>query len=165
MPTHTKGTTVQDFEFNISGLDELQTKLKTVTNELQHKSGRAALRKAANLIAKTARQKARKIDDPDTGRSIAKNVGVRWSRQMFRRTGNLSFRIGVLGGGQFSATAPGNPDTGAKGPTPHWHLVELGTRHAAAQPFLRPAGIEKAEAAADLFVREYGKALDKVTSK
>lgn len=152
-----------DVSFNLEGVEQLEVKLKAVQKDLRNKGGRAALRKAANVIAKAARKNARAIDDPDTGRSIARNIATRWDGRMFKRTGDLSFRIGVRGGGKFSARA-GNPDTGAGGATPHWHLVELGTRNARAHPFLRPAATEKAQEAATTFITEFGKALDKVTT-
>lgn len=148
--------------FELTGVEELETRLRTVQHDLRNKGGRAALRKAANLIARAARKNARAIDDPDTGRSIARNIAVRWDNRTFRRTGDLSFRIGVRGGGKFSERK-GNPDRGAGGPTPHWHLVELGTRRSRAQPYIRPAGMEKSQEAAATFVQEYGKALDRLT--
>lgn len=92
--------------------------------DTQRKGGRYALRKAAQVIVAKAKQNVSAIDDPDTGRKIAENINLRWDGKRFKRTGDLGFRIGVLGGG-IKTSAKGNPDTGAGGATPHWALVML----------------------------------------
>ena len=78
-----------------------------------------------------------RLDDPDTGRRIADNVGQRFRSKYFRQTGDSMVSIGVLT--KKGRIPRGNPDEGRKGNTPHWHLIELGREGAAAQPFLRPA--------------------------
>jgi HK97 gp10 family phage protein len=145
-----------DVEFKIEGLDALLGKLESVTYDLKRKGGRAALRKAAQLIAAKAKEGAERIDDPVTGRSISSNIALRWNGKLFKRTGDLGFRVGVLHGAVLKRGA----STGANGPTPHWRLIEFGTAAAGAQPFMRPALASNLAAATDAFVAAYGKAID-----
>lgn len=151
-------------EFSIIGMGELIGKLESVKEDTRRRGGRFALRKAAQVIVEESKQNAERIDDPETGRKISENIKERWSNRRFRQTGDLMFRIGVLGGGNFSASR-GNPDTGAGGPTPHWHLIELGTKHARAQPFLRPAASDNINQVIDVFSREYIKAIDRAIKR
>ncbi|GHB30477.1 HK97-gp10 family putative phage morphogenesis protein [Salinicola rhizosphaerae] len=148
--------------FEIEGVNSLNAKLDTVSNDIRFKGGRFALRKAANLVRDKAKENAARLDDPETGRKIADNVAVRWSSRYFKRTGNLKFRVGVLGGGKLE---PGNPDTGPGGATPHWHLLELGTSKMPAQPFMRTALSSSIEAATAEFVTQYGKAVDRAIKR
>lgn len=149
-------------QFEIEGVDALNAKLATVTKDMRYKGGRFALRRAANLVRDKAKANAERLDDPETGRKIADNVAVRWSGRTFKRTGNLKFRVGVLGGGRLRG---GNPDTGAGGPTPHWHLLELGTEKMQAQPFMRPAASDNLHAIQAEFVTQYDKALDRAIKR
>lgn len=145
-------------EFSIIGMGELLGKIESVKQDTRRRGGRFALRKAAQVIVEAAKQNAERIDDPDTGRKISANIAERWSGRTFKRTGDLMFRIGVLGGGRLP---PGNPDTGLGGPTPHWHLVELGTSHSKAEPFLRPAASDNINEVISVFQTEYMKAIDR----
>jgi len=145
-------------EFKIEGLESLLGKLDSVTQDVKRKGGRSALRKAAKLIADKAKEGAARIDDPETGRSIAANIGLRWNGRLFKRTGDLGFRVGVQHGAVIKTK--GNPDPGVNGPTPHWRLVELGAEHMAAQPFMRPALANNIAQATSVFVAAYEKAID-----
>ena len=147
-----------DVEFGIEGLEPLLAKLATVSYDIKRKGGRSALRKAAKLIADKAKEGASRIDDAATGRSIAANIGLRWNGRLFKRTGDLGFRVGVMHGAKIKAK--GNPDTGANGPTPHWRLLEFGTARMRAKPFMRAALSENLAAATSTFVTAYGKAID-----
>ncbi len=155
-------------EFGLIGIDELMAKLDSVTDDVRRRGGRSSLRKAAMVIVRAAKENAARIDDPDTGRQIGQNVGIRWNGKVFKSTGNLAFRIGVLGGGKIPK---GNPDAGAGGATPHWHLIELGFDHTRAgkmippQPFLRPALANNVSLVTDTFVREFEKAIDRAIKR
>ena len=148
-----------DFSVKLNGLDELNKKLQGLSYDMARKGGRFALRKAAGVIVKRAQTNAQAFDDPETGRSIAKNVISKWNGRLNKTTGDLGFRIGVQGGSRISKK--GNPDEGANGPTPHWRFVEFGSEHNTPKPFLRAAGSEAAQAATDEFIRQYGPALDR----
>ncbi|EMJ9286688.1 TPA: HK97-gp10 family putative phage morphogenesis protein [Klebsiella oxytoca] len=148
-------------EYKLTGVDELLGKLESITDDMKRKGGRAALRKAANVIANRAKANARRLDDPETGRSIADNIAVRWNGREFKRTGNLGFRIGVLHG----AVLKRHPDKAKNAPTPHWRLLEFGTENMRAQPIMRPAAENGAEEAMNTFVEEYGKSIDRAIAR
>ena len=148
-----------DISFDLSGIDSLVSKLESVTYDMKRKGGRSALRKAAQLIADKAKEGALRLDDPATGRSIAKNIALRWNGKLFKASGNLGFRVGVLHGAKIEKK--GNPDEGASGPTPHWRLLEFGTEKMAAQPFMRKALAENISEATSTFLTEYEKAIDR----
>lgn len=150
-------------EFKIEGLEELLGKLEAVTVDVKRKGGRSALRKAAQLIANKAKEGASRIDDPDTGRSIAGNIVLRWNGRLFKRTGNLGFRVGVMHGSLIRVK--GNPDQGVNGPTPHWRLLEFGTKFMPAQPFMRSALADNISEATRTFVTAYTKAVDRAIKR
>ncbi len=148
-------------EYTLTGVDELMGKLESISDDMKRKGGRAALRKAANVIANRAKANAQRLDDPETGRSIADNIAVRWNGREFKRNGNLAFRIGVLHG----AVLRKHPDKAKNAPTPHWRLLEFGTENMRAQPFMRPAAENSAAEASNTFVVEYGKAIDRAIAR
>lgn len=148
-------------EHKLTGVDELLGKLESITDDMKRKGGRAALRKAANVIANRAKANARRLDDPETGRSIADNIAVRWNGREFKRNGNLGFRIGVMHG----AVLKRHPDKAKNAPTPHWRLLEFGTENMRAQPIMRPAAENGAEEAMNTFVEEYGKSIDRAIAR
>lgn len=148
-------------EFSITGLDSLLGKFESISYDLKRKGGRSSLRKAAQLVAGKMKEGAEKIDDPETGRSIANNVAIRWNGKLFKSTGDLGFRIGVLHG----AVLKNGGDTSANSPTPHWRLIEFGTEKMRAQPFARKALADNIGQATDTFVTEYEKAIDRAIKR
>lgn len=148
-------------EFSLTGLDSLLGKLDSVSDDLRRKGGRAALRKAGNVVVNKAKANARRIDDATTGRSIADNIALRWNGRLFKQTGNLGFRIGVVHG----AVLKNNPDKGENAPTPHWRLFEFGTEKMRAQPIMRPALENSIDEVTSTFVDEYEKALDRAIKR
>lgn len=144
-------------EFSILGLDSLLGKLGEVRVDVRRKGGRAALRKAAQLVVQKAKAGAERIDDKATGRSISDNIALRWNGRLFKRTGDLGFRIGVLHG----AVLKDGGDLSTNAPTPHWRLIEFGTEKMPAAPFMRPALADSISEATNTFVTEYEKAIDR----
>lgn len=55
------------------------------------------MRKAANVIRDRARNNAARVDDPLTKEAIYKNIVVTFSSKTFRRTGDPTFRVGIMG--------------------------------------------------------------------
>ncbi|QHA95184.1 HK97-gp10 family putative phage morphogenesis protein [Pseudomonas sp. J380] len=151
-------------EFSITGLDSLLGKLEAVTYDLKRKGGRSALRKAAQLVANKAKEGAEKLDDSATGRSIAKNIALRWNGRLFKQTGNLGFRVGVLHGAVLPKKGT-TPDLSVNGPTPHWRLWEFGTVKMQGSPFMRKALADNISAATDTFVTEYEKSIDRALKR
>lgn len=152
-------------EFNITGLEDLQAKLKEISKDMQFKGGRFALRKAAQVIRDKARENAARVDDSKTPEDIAKNITERWASKMNKRTGDLGFRIGVLGGAKAPAIASGEIAGKGKanpgGDTFYWRFLEFGTQNIEAKSFMRDAMKESAQPAKDEFVKQYDKAVDR----
>ena len=150
--------------FKLEGMDEVLGRLKELDHDVKYRGGRFALRKASNLIAAKAKENAKGIDDPRSAADISKNIAVRWSNRTFKSTGDLKFRVGVMGGAGGSAKTEqlsGLPG----GDTRHFRHVEFGTEHARAQPFLRRALSENINAAIAEFAKEFPKAIDRALKR
>lgn len=150
-----------EIKFSLIGLDSLLSKFEEISYDVKKRGGRSSLRKAAQLVVEKAKEGARKLDDPDTGRSIADNIALRWDSSRFKKTGDLAFRIGVLRG----AVLKDGGDTSAGSATPHWRLFEFGTETMAAKPFMRPALADNISAVTDKFLTEYEKSIDRAIKR
>lgn len=153
-----------EIKFEIQGAEELLAKIKSVNNDLRYKGGRFALRKAANLVRDAAKANAEKLDDPATAEHIAENVAVRWSGRQFKATGDLAFRVGILGGArQTKDQGSGKQNPG--GVTFHWRFLEHGTEKQRARPFMLPALTNNIDAATTEFAKSYNKAIDRALTR
>lgn len=151
-----------DFTVNVEGLAEIQRKLKLLPQRIGNNAMRRALRKGANVIRDAARTNAKRIDDPETREQIWKNIAVASAgKRREKEAGGVMMRVGVRGGAKPTRGDNGTPG----GNTTHWRFVELGTSEARAQPFLTPAGAEKAQAAYDAIATDAIKQIDKELSK
>ena len=153
-----------DIEFSLTGLDSLLGKLEAIAYDVKRKGGRSALRKAAQVVANKAKEGAERLDDSATGRSISSNIALRWNGKLFKQSGNLGFRIGVLHGAVLAKKGEA-PDLSANGPTPHWRLLEFGTDKMAASPFMRKALADNIGEVTNTFVTEYEKAVDRAIKR
>ncbi len=151
-------------EFDLVGMESLLAKFDSIKQDVKYKGGRAALRKAANLIAAKAKENAQKLDDPETAANISKNVAVRWGGKRFRATGDLNFRVGILGGAGGNKKASELDSLPGKD-TRHFRHVEFGTEKTAAQPFLRQSLQNNTGEAISVFAKEYEKAIDRAIKK
>ena len=153
-----------DIKVNVAGLAEIERKLKLLPERVGRNAMRRALRKGANVIRDAARATAKRIDDPDTREMSWKNIAVAGGgRRREKQAGGPMMRVGVRGGAR---PLKRGTDTGLPGGnTTYWRFVELGTSQARAQPFLTPAGVEKAQAAYDAIAADAIKQLDKELSK
>lgn len=159
----------------VSGLPELLATLENISQDMKKKGGRSALRKASLVVKNAVKESVQHLDDPGTPEQISKNITVRWSSKLFRRTGDLGFRVGVLGGArQYSDTSEnrrarrvgaryfvGGSSDNPGGDTFYWRFLEFGTQKIAARPFMRRALEENTGAATQVFVTEYRKALER----
>lgn len=166
-------------EVNLNGLDSLLGKLDAVSQVTRDKTGRAALRKAANVIRDRARNNASRVDDPSTKEAIYKNIVVAFSSKTFRRTGDPTFRIGVMGGARQYANTKTNVRKGRAGKnyktagdkgnpggdTWYWRFPEFGTEHMAAKPMLRPAVNGVDTDVINVFAVELEKAIDRAVRR
>lgn len=151
-------------EFSLTGLEDLLAKFESVSHDVKHKGGRFALRKAAQLVRDAAKANAQELDDPQTAANISKNVAERWSGKRFKSTGDLMFRVGVMGGA--GGNKPESAFDGFPGKdTRHWRYLEFGTERQPAQPFLRKALEDNINNATNEFVSQYEKALDRAIKR
>jgi HK97 gp10 family phage protein len=168
-----------NIEFTISGLDDALKTLKRIPDDMKAKGIRFAGRRGAEVIHKAAVANAMRIDDPDTAQNIAKNIVVRFSNRRFKQSGDILFRVGVMGGArQYADTKEnrrkrrvgstfetagdkGNPG----GDTWYWRFIEFGTEHSAAKPFMRPALDQNIDSATNVFVRSLDKWLTSYLKK
>jgi len=157
---------VDGVEFSVIGLDSLLGKLDAVTYDLKRKGGRSALRRAAQVVANKAIENAQKLDDAETAEAIYKNITLRWNGRLFKNTGDLGFRVGVLGGARLPKSKPKGTDPGGPGgDTRYWAFVEFGHSTAAANPFMRKALADNIDLATNTFVTEYEKAIDRAIKR
>ncbi|MBB1603316.1 HK97-gp10 family putative phage morphogenesis protein [Variovorax sp. UMC13] len=124
-------------EIKLNGFDESVEKLLKLPQDLRKRALVRAMSRATRIVTKAAKANALRVDDSHTGRRIANNVQQRFASRTYKRTGDVMYRVGVAT--PKGRIPKGNPDEGAKGPTPHWHLVELGTENMRAEPFMLPA--------------------------
>ena len=94
--------------------------------------------------------------------SIRDNITLQFASRLFQRDGVIMYRVGVATNRGRIPTP--NADEGARGNTPHWHLVEFGTERAQAQPFMRPALANNINQVINSFTFEFDKELDKALS-
>jgi len=148
-------------EFELEGAQELLVKLKGVSVDIQTKGGRFALRRAGKIIEEAVIGDAMRINRERSKEAIFRNIKLRFSPKLFQRTGDLGFRIGVLGGAVSRTKNEANPG----GDTWYWRLLEFGTEKMRAQPFMRPA-IERVQGRVRVeFILQYRKALDRALRK
>lgn len=155
--------------YELEGIEALLGKLDSVTEDVKYKGGRFALRKAAQKMRDQAKQNAERVDDPESPTRIADNIVERWSNRRFKKTGDLMFRVGVLGGAKRPATAVGEIQGAGSGnpggDTYYWRYLEFGTAKMAAQPFMRPAQDQAGQAIVSEFSRQYSKAVDRAIKR
>lgn len=156
-----------EVEVQMNGLDELKKKLEGLKYDVAKKGGRFALRKAAQVVQAQVKLNAEEIDRKETPNSIPKNIGISWSGKLNKRTGDLGFRVGVMGGSKQSENAGGITVKGNApgGSTWYWRFVEFGTEKTAANPFLVPAFKQTLQPATDAFIVNYQKSIDRFLRK
>ena len=126
------------FDVTVSGVSELREKMKGLPYQIQKQVIQTPVREGANIIAEQARAIVRHIDDPTTGRQIARNIVVKYRSKWSKRIQGVVYSVGVeYPRGKIDQ--PSNPDDGVN--TPHWHIVHEGTEHIRPQPFLTEAMI------------------------
>lgn len=148
-------------DLKFEGFDALKKKAARLQREVRDKLYVNAGRAGARVIANQAKKNVMRIDDPTTGRSIAKNIAVRYRKRLSQQSGDVIVSTGVLY--PKGRIPKGNPDDGKN--TSHWHLVEMGTEHARAQPFLVPAAIQSEGAVVEAVARNLERGLDREIKK
>jgi HK97 gp10 family phage protein len=138
----------------VKGLSELQATLSKLPGKLQERTGVKAVSAAAAVIQAEVKARAPVRSHPG-GKKISKgkgNAGLRYP-------GNLKKHIGR----RRTSRGSGTVISYAVGPTGlGWYgkLVEMGTRVAAAHPFMRPAIAAKGDQAVEQFRLTLGAGID-----
>ncbi len=121
--------------YRLTGTDELSAKFKALPEHIRSKIATPAAKDAMDIVLATAKDKADRIDDPETANYIAGNIAKTERRALGKELGAAIVSVGVrqarrgqLGGNTF-----------------YWWWVELGTERSRAHPFLRSALAEKRE--------------------
>ncbi|MBO1529650.1 HK97 gp10 family phage protein [Psychrobacter sp. F1192] len=162
----------------ITGLDEVQAKLRQLGNKRKAKNAaNRASRKAMNIVKKAARENAKRIDDKDSPEKIWKNIVVKAGKT--KGYDNVTMKVGVKGGARKYANTRANrranragrsyQTQGSKknpgGDTWYWRFKEFGSATNNADPFLRPALNNNINAVQAEFTRAYSAELDKEIAK
>ena len=130
------------FDVKVDGVAELREKMKGLPYAVQKQVIQPAVRYGANIIAEQARAIVRNIDDPTTGRQIARNIVVKYRSKLSKRYKGVVYSIGVeYPRGRIDP--PSNPDDGVN--TPHWHIIHEGRENMRAFPFLTNAAVMRAQ--------------------
>lgn len=148
---------------DITGLDEVQAKLRQLGNKRKAKNAaNRASRKAMNIVKKAARENAKRLDDKDSPEQIWKNIVVKAGKN--KGVDKVTMKVGVKGGAKkrFGSNA-GKPNSG--GDTWYWRFPEFGTATQSATPFLRPALNNNTDGVMAEFTRAYSEELDKEIAK
>ena len=133
---------------NVQELAALTDRLKDIEAKIAKKALRTAARKGMSIVRDEVKANAPE-DTSDDADNIKTKAFI--ALQSSLRRGVLSVRVGVRGG------AKKNPDTPY-----YWRMVEFGTKHISAKPFMTPALENNAEAVIDRIADELRRELDRV---
>ena len=153
---------------NFSGFREIEAALLRLPKELAETVEKDVLRQGMVPVRKAAKKHLMK--SKKTG-LLTKSLGlnVRRVRKKGQTTNRYTARVGPRGGFRkqvgvhLSGKKAGKPKF--QDPTKYAHLVEYGTSHSAAKPFIRPAVDECQGQIAEAMAKGYEKGLDKVVRK
>lgn len=153
--------------FQIKGLPLISQRLRNLPDVIRKQVAMGGVRAGAEEIAKVAEVNTKALDDPRTPNVIAKNVAVRFSPIRFRRTGDVMYRVGLLGGAATipSGAEPGDADDRGGNPggaTFYWRFLEFGTSRIAARSPMRKAMNSTRQAAFDTAATEMSRRLAKI---
>ena len=162
----------------ITGLDEVQAKLRQLGNQRKAKNAATrASRKAMNIVKKDAVQNAKALDDKDSPERIWKNIITKAGKT--KGVDYVVMKVGVKGGArQYANTRAnrranragrtyeiGGDKNNPGGDTWDFRLVEYGSATNNARPFLRPALNNNIDAVKAEFTRAYSEELEKEIAK
>ena len=133
---------MQTFTLKITGTNEVLKTIRALPEELMKKAERFVLREGAKPILEAA--KANAGASKRTG-TLLKSLGISVRKVKARGgTSQMTARVGARSGGKWklkgmTTNKKGKTSTSVADPSKYAHLVELGTSHSAAKPFIRPA--------------------------
>ncbi|TDV54635.1 HK97 gp10 family phage protein [Pseudomonas graminis] len=123
-------------EYKLRGADELSARFRGLTEEMRRKVVTPAAKDAMELVLADAKDRAARIDDPETSNYIPKNLAIVERKAIGVEVGAVVMSVGV----RKRSRGQGG------GNTFYWWWVELGTEKNRAKPFLRPALANNREA-------------------
>jgi HK97 gp10 family phage protein len=138
----------------VDGLKELQRALTKLPVELQRASETNALREGMKPVLKTARATA----PSDTG-LLKKAMGL----TVRKGKNGITARVGARTGFKKQVTRKGK--SVMADPSKYSHLVEYGTSHSAAKPFIRPAVENNTSEITAGLAKGYEKGMEKALAK
>ena len=121
--------------YRLTGADELSAKFRELSQGMRTQVAVPAAKDAMELVVIDARDRADRIDDPETRNQIPGNIAMIERKALGEELGAAIVSVGVK---KSRAGQRG-------GNTFYWWFVELGTEHSAAIPFMRGALASKRE--------------------
>lgn len=113
-------------EYKLKGADDIVARFRQLSRDIRRKVAVPAAKDAMQIVLDDAVERAYRIDRAKTKPVIAQNITMVERKAMGEELDAAIVSVGVKrrgkGGGTF-----------------YWKFVELGTEHARARPFLRPA--------------------------
>jgi HK97 gp10 family phage protein len=152
----------------IEGIQGLAMALERLPAELQRAAESAVLRSGAKPIHKAAKSNASRSKDSGL---LMKSIGITVKKT---RTGQLTSRVGVRSGFKGRSLGfkiskrgknKGKMTERFQNPVNYAHLVEYGTSHSAAKPFIRPAIESTQDQVMGAMAAGYEKHLTKVVAR
>lgn len=140
-----------EFSTRMTGLAELEKRLKELPKEVQDKPIKAGLRGAAKVLKDEIIATAPHDDETPDGVHISENVQIARSR---RRSGPdvEVVTVGIRYGSRVDGDGKKRKTEGAAW---YWKLIEFGTSRIAADPFMRDAFKAKRQAMVDAFLKRF----------
>jgi HK97 gp10 family phage protein len=121
--------------YKLTGANELSAKFRELSQGMRTKVAVPAAKDAMELVMIDAKDRADRIDDPETRNQISSNIAMIEQKKLGEELGAAIVSVGVKK--SRSGQRGGN--------TFYWWYVELGTEHSAAFPFMRGALASKRE--------------------
>lgn len=143
-------------KIGVRGLAECEAVLNALPERLARTVVTSGLRAGATVIARIARNKV-KANSSDTG-ALASKIGTKSAKP--NGQGQARVSVGIRSGG-LTLTPKGRTKPRRIVPRRTAHMVEFGTKHSAADPFMRPAGDEGAGEAVKRMAEVIGRGLDR----
>ena len=116
-------------QYKIRGADDVVARFRNLSRNIRRQVAVPAAKDAMDIVLLDAKERATRIDDPKTSNFIPANIALVEQKKLGEQIDAAVVSVGVR---RRKGRAGG-------GNTFYWWWVELGTEHARAHPFIRPA--------------------------